>query len=98
MKCGKCNAMLKEKEGTLFGERVKTFVCGGCSNKIIPLKEAIRVQEKVIPKVETTRKLFKFGHSTAMTLPKELKTVFRSGERVRVYFDPKEMELVVKKD
>jgi len=39
----------------------------------------------------------KFGHSIAVILPKELKTIFKGGEKVKVYFGPKEMELVVKK-
>ncbi|MDI6826824.1 MAG: hypothetical protein QMD36_06645 [Candidatus Aenigmarchaeota archaeon] len=41
------------------------------------MKEAIRVQEKIIPKIETTRKLVKFGHSIAVILPKELHAVFK---------------------
>lgn len=97
MKCGKCNAIMKEEQDSLFGEKVKTYACGNCGNKIIPLKEAIKIQEKVIPKVETTRKLVKFGHSIAVTLPKELKMIFKGGETVKVYFDPKEMEVIVKK-
>ncbi len=97
MKCGKCGAVMKEKEDTLFGESVKIYVCGRCGNKLVPLKEAIRVQQKVIPKVETTRKLVQFGGSIAVTLPKQLKSIFKKGEKVKVHFDPKEMELVIKK-
>src|SRR5437867_8043141 len=69
LKCGKCSAIMKEKEDTLFGEKVKTYVCSRCGNKMIPLKEAIRVQQKIIPKIETTRKLVQFGGSIAVTLP-----------------------------
>jgi DNA-directed RNA polymerase subunit M/transcription elongation factor TFIIS len=97
MKCGKCSAIMKEKEDTLFGEKVKTYVCGKCGNKLIPLKEAIKVQQKTIPRVETSRKLVQFGGSIAVTLPKQLKTIFRKGEKVKVYFDPNEMELRIKK-
>jgi hypothetical protein len=97
MKCGKCNTTMKEKKDTLFGESIKIYVCERCGNKLVPLKEVIKVQQKVIPKVETFRKLVQFGGSIAVTLPKELKSVFRKGEKVRVYFDPTEMELRVRK-
>ncbi len=88
---------MKEKEDDLFGVKVKTFACSRCGNKIIPLKEAMRVQQKILPKIETSRKLVQFGGSIAVTLPKELKSVFKKGEKVRVSFDPKDMEIKVKK-
>ena len=97
MRCGKCNEVMKEKEEDLFGEKIRVFVCPKCRNELLLLKEAIRVQEKIIPRVETTRKLVKFGHSIAVTLPRELHTVFKKGEEVRVSFDPHEMELTVRK-
>lgn len=98
MKCGKCNAIMKMKEDTLFGEKIKIYVCDRCKNKLVPLKEAIKVQEKIIPKVKTSRKLVQFGGSLAVTFPKELKSIFKKGEKVMVYFDPAEMELRVKKE
>lgn len=97
MKCEKCNVGMRKEEEALFGIKVKTYVCGKCGNKFVPLKEAIKVQQKIIPKIETSRKLVQFGGSIAVTLPKELKPVFRKGERVKVSFDPKEMEIKVKK-
>lgn len=97
MKCGKCSAPMEEEGDFLFGEKIKIYVCSRCGNKLIPLKEAVKVQEKVIPKVETQRKLVKFGGSIAVTLPKELKNIFKKGEKVRVFFDPHEMELRIKK-
>ena len=97
MKCERCNVTMKKEEETLFGIKVKVYVCGKCGNQLLPLKEAIKVQQKIIPKIETSRKLVQFGGSIAVTLPKELKPVFRKGERVRVTFDPKEMEIKIKK-
>lgn len=97
MKCGKCGAVMREQEETLFGIKVKTYVCSKCDTKLIPLKEAIKVQHKIIPKIETSRKLVQFGGSIAVTLPKELKPIFKKGERVKVYFSPKDMEIRVRK-
>ena len=97
MKCGKCGSTMEEKKDNLFGVEVKTFVCSKCGNKMIPLKEAIKVQQKILPKIETSRKLVQFGGSIAVTLPRELKTVFKKGEKVKVSFDPKDMELKIKK-
>jgi hypothetical protein len=97
MKCEKCNVRMIKEEEALFGIKVKIYVCSKCRNKLIPLKEAIKVQQKIIPKIETSRKLVQFGGSIAVTLPKELKPVFRKGERVKVSFDPKEMEIKVRK-
>ena len=88
---------MKETESMLFGEKVKTYVCDRCRNKLIPLKEMIKIQQKIIPKIETSRKLVQFGGSIAVTLPKELKSFFRKGETVKVCFDPNEMELKIKK-
>jgi hypothetical protein len=50
-------------------------------NKLVPLKEAIKVQRKVIPKVETFLKLVQFGGPIAVTLPKELKSIPKPVEK-----------------
>ncbi len=86
-----------EKRERIHGELVRVFACPKCGKELVLLKDAIKLQEKLIPKIETSRKLVKFGGSIAVTLPKELKSVFRKGEKVRVYFDPSEMELRVRK-
>lgn len=97
MKCGKCGTIMKEREELLFGIKVKAYVCSKCGNNLIPLKEAIKVQHKIIPRIETSRKLVQLGGSIAVTLPKELKPIFKKGERVKVYFSPKDMEIRVRK-
>jgi len=89
---------MAEKIEKIYGESCRVFVCPKCGKELVSLKDAIKLQEKLIPKVETTRKLVRLGHSLAVTLPKELKTVFRKGETVKVRFDPKEMELIMKKE
>lgn len=88
---------MEGKEKDFLGEKVRIYYCPKCGNKLIPLKEAIKAQEKIIPKINTTRKVVKFGNSIAVTLPKDLKTVFKGGDKVRLFFNPKEMELIIKK-
>ena len=88
---------MKKRESELFGEKIQVYFCDRCKNELIPVKEVIKVQEKVMPRIETTRKLVGFGNSIAITLPKELKNLFKKGEFVKVTFDPKEMELTVRK-
>lgn len=96
MKC-ECKTTMLEKKEKVRGESVRVFACPKCGKELVLLKDAIKLQEKLIPKIETSRKLVKFGGSIAVTLPKELKLIFRKGEKVRVYFDPNEMELRVRK-
>lgn len=50
MKCGKCNKVMKEKYEILLGERIKIFECS-CGNKLISLKEATALQQKILPKM-----------------------------------------------
>lgn len=88
---------MKEKFERIYGERIRVFNCPKCGKGLVMFKDAIKLQEKLLPKIETTRKLVKFGGSIAVTLPKELKPIFRKGEKVKVYFNPSEMELRVRK-
>lgn len=96
MKC-KCGTAMKKKFERIYGEETRVFVCSKCGEELVLLKDAIKLQEKLLPKIETTRKLVKFGGSIAVTIPKELKAVFRKGDKVKVFFDPSSMELRVKK-
>lgn len=92
MKC-KCKTTMVEKIERIYGEPCRVFACPKCGKELVMLKDAIKLQERLIPEVETTRKLVRLGHSIAVTLPKELKNVFRKGEAVKVRFGRKEMEL-----
>lgn len=96
MRC-ECGSVMKEKFENIYGEKVRVFSCQKCGKDLLMVKDAIKLQEKLLPRIETTRKLVKFGGSIAVTLPKELKAVFRKGDRVKVFFDPRSMELRVKK-
>ena len=95
MKCGKCTKTMKEKYEILLGERIKTFECS-CGNKLISLKEATALQQKILPKIHTTRKIIGIGNSLAVTLPKQLSIVFREGESVDMIFEPKNTEIRIK--
>lgn len=88
---------MKEKFEKIHGEKVRVFSCQKCGKELVMFKDAIKLQEKFLPKIETTRKLVKFGGSIAVTLPKELKIVFKKGDKVKVFFDPTSMEIIVKK-
>lgn len=96
MKC-KCGPTMVEKIEKVYGESCRVFSCPKCGKELVMLKDAIKLQERLIPKIETSRKLIQFGGSIAVTLPKELKQIFRKGERVKVCFDPNEMELRIRK-
>src|SRR3989338_5154964 len=96
MKC-KCGTAMREKIEKIYGEKILVHACPKCGKELVLLKDAIKLQEKLLPKIETTRTLVKFGGSIAVTLPKELKVIFRKGEKVKVSFDPNEMEVRVKK-
>lgn len=96
MKC-KCGTKMVEKIEKIYGESCRVFTCPKCGKELVMLKDAIKLQKRLMPKVETSRKLIQFGGSIAVTLPKELKPIFRKGERVRVSFDPADMELRIRK-
>lgn len=93
----KCRTEMRKKSERIHGERVSILSCPKCGKELILVKDAIRLQEKLLPKIETTRKVAKLGGSIAVTLPKELKIVFRKGDSVRLSFDPSDMELRIRK-
>ena len=97
MKCGKCGKNMKKEIQTIFGEKANVFVCNSCGNKMIDIDEAIKLQEKLLPKIHETRKIVSVGTSTAVTIPKKLEKIFQKGDKVRVDFNPKNMELKITK-
>ncbi len=88
---------MKEEIKEMFGEKTKFLACKKCGEELIGIKEAIRMQEKLLPKIDEDRKVIKVGGSIAVTLPSQLDTIFKPGSTVHINFDSKNMELRVKK-
>jgi len=44
MRCGKCNGMMKKREGKILGKSIEVYFCDRCGNKLIPINEAIKLQ------------------------------------------------------
>jgi len=82
----------------MFGEKTRSFVCKKCGEELIGIKEAIRVQEKLLPEIDESRKVIKVGGSAAVTLPSKLGTIFKPGSTVHVNFNAKKMELTIRKE
>lgn len=95
MKC-RCGAELKEKREKILGELTRVTYCNKCGLEMINLKEASRIQRKLLPEIHETRKVIRSGNSAAITVPTKLTNVFRIGSKVEMEFDPKLMELKIK--
>lgn len=89
---------MKEKTVKIFGEMTKVSVCNKCRKELIGLDEAIRAQRKLLPKIHEKRKVIKVGISKAVTIPKKLDPFFRTGDKVIINFDPKKMEITIRKE
>jgi len=97
MKCDKCKGKMKIQTVKMFGEKVKAKVCSGCGYRLVSIDEAIKLQEKLLPKVHMEKKIIKLGGSSAITLPKKLKPFFAPGEKIVLDFEPKYMEIKIRK-
>ncbi|MFA4819789.1 MAG: hypothetical protein WC613_02400 [Candidatus Aenigmatarchaeota archaeon] len=64
---------------------------------MIDMNEAIRDQKSILPRIRKEQKIIRLGKSSVVTIPKKLDTFFAVGSKVLVEFDPKNMELRIKK-
>ena len=81
----------------LFGEEYKAHECTSCGTRTINLEAAMKLHEKIAPKINCEKKVIKIGESSAITIPKELKRFFFPGSIVSLNFDPYEMAITIKK-
>lgn len=96
MKCN-CGGDMKEEYKNIIGIRTKVSVCGKCGKELIDMNEAIRAQKSILPRIRKEQKIIRLGKSSVVTIPKKLDPFFSAGTKVLVEFDPKNMELRIKK-
>lgn len=97
MRCTKCGKKMVEKKERMFGELVSMAVCPACGKKLVDVEDAIRLQQKVMPRIHEVRRVVAVGSSCAVTIPAGLAKVFPKGEDVILDFDPVEMKLEIRK-
>ena len=97
MKCDKCKGKMEIKRVKLFGESVRAKVCTSCGYRLLNIDEVIKLQEKLLPRMHVEKRVIKLGDSSAITIPKKLKAFFAPGDRVLLDFEPKEMEIKIRK-
>ena len=96
MKCGDCETEMEEKEETHIGEKILIYTCPKCGKSLLNLDDAIKIQRKLITAIEEERTVVKIGNSIGVTFPKELKKIFKLGEKVKIKFDPDTMEISIR--
>ncbi|MDI6654792.1 MAG: hypothetical protein QME59_02785 [Candidatus Hydrothermarchaeota archaeon] len=96
MRCGECGTKMEEKKEVRLGEEMTVYHCPKCKKSLVGLDDAIKLQRRFIKAVEEDRKIVKIGNSIGVTFPSELKEIFRLGEKVKLRFDPKKMEVSVR--
>lgn len=96
MKCN-CGGAMKEEYKNIMGIRTKVSICSKCGKELIDMNEAIRAQKSILPKIRKEQKIIRLGKSSVVTIPKKLDPFFSAGTKVLVEFDPKNMELRIKK-
>ncbi|MBI4174487.1 MAG: hypothetical protein HY517_02480 [Candidatus Aenigmarchaeota archaeon] len=89
---------MKEVYKKILDARTKVSVCSDCGKELIDLNEAIRAQKKLLPQIRKEQKVIRLGKSSVVTIPKRLDPFFSAGTRVIVEFDPKSMELRIRKE
>ncbi|MEE8167616.1 MAG: hypothetical protein V3T58_01940 [Candidatus Hydrothermarchaeales archaeon] len=87
---------MEEKRETRLGEKVLIYTCPTCGKSLINLDDAIKLQKKFLKDIEEERTVVKIGNSIGVTFPKELKTIFKLGAKVKIKFDPDTMEVSVR--
>ena len=97
MRCDKCKGKMESKRVKMFGESVRAKVCSSCGYRLVNINEAIKLQEKLLPKIHIEKRIIKLGDSSAITIPKKLKAFFAPGDRVLLDFEPKGMEIKIRK-
>ena len=97
MKCS-CGGNMKDEYQNIMSFRTKVSVCSKCGKEFIDMNEAIRVQKRLLPQIRKEQKVIRLGKSSVVTIPKKLDTFFSAGTKVIVEFDPKNMELKIKKE
>lgn len=98
MKCGDCETNMEVKRENRLGERVQIYTCPNCGQSLISLDDAVRIQRRFIKAIEEERTVVRIGNSIGVTFPRELKKIFKLGEKVKVRFDPDTMEISVRLD
>lgn len=98
MRCDKCHGSMRIKTIRMFGESVKAKVCPSCGYRLVKIEEAIRLQEKLLPKIHMEKRVIRLGDSSAITIPKKLKAFFAPGDKVLLDFEPKQMEIKIRKE
>ena len=97
LNCDKCGKRMELKKERLFGQEVDIKLCK-CGNRLMNIDQAIKLQQKLLPKIHEERKIIEIGDSIAITFPKDIKKFFSKGEKVMLDFDPKNMELKITKE
>jgi hypothetical protein len=87
---------MDENRENRLGERVLVYRCPCCGKSLISLEDAARIHRRLLGSIEEERTVVKIGNSIGVTLPQELKKIFKLGEKVRVRFDPETMEVTVR--
>ena len=88
---------MKIKAVKMFGEIVKAKVCSKCGYRLVNIDEAIKLQEKMLPKIHVEKRIIRLGDSSAITIPRQLRIFFAPGEKVILDFKPSNMEIKIRK-
>lgn len=98
MRCDNCKRKMRRRTVLMFGERVKAKVCPSCGYRLVNIDDAIKLQERLLPRVHAAKRIIKLGDSSAIIIPKELKIFFAPGDKVHLDFEPKEMQIKIRRE
>ncbi|MBI4170868.1 MAG: hypothetical protein HY514_04180 [Candidatus Aenigmarchaeota archaeon] len=98
MKCDKCNMALKAISVKMLGETFKAKECPACRSRIVNLDIAMKLHDKIVPKLKCEKRIIKIGDSSAITIPKGIRHFFLPGSVVTLDFDPQEMAMTIRKE
>lgn len=97
MKCGDCGCELNDKVEREQGVEIHVYVCPNCKKELMDYKEAIRLQRRILQRIEETRPVVRVGNSIGITFPARIKTYIKVGDRIHMIWDmeTKKAELIV---
>lgn len=97
VRCDRCDLALRSVAVKLFGEEYSAKQCPKCGTRVINLDLALKMHERLLPRLSCEKRIIKIGDSSAVTIPREIRRFFLPGSAVKMDFDPHEMEIRIRK-